>query len=217
MRSDNLYSRQQNLPLSIPQGVIVVGCGGTGSWVAIEFAMIGVRNIVLFDPDKLEESNRARLPFCAGRVGDDKVAVVRDYIQEIRPECNVIAIVEKATPEVLEELNRNLLPSLGATTLIDCTDNFKTQRSLYKHCVLKGYFYRRCGYDIPDGSFGHITISARIPEWGDLEDEETGYSNAPSFVVPASLAANMLVYNICCNGQEVSIDLKEIGIPILKK
>ncbi len=217
MRSDDLYSRQSNLALFIPLGVIVVGCGGTGSWVAIEFAMIGVKNIVLFDPDKLEESNRARLPFCAGRVGDDKVAVVRDFIQGIRPECNVIAMVERATPEILEELHATLFSSLDLLALIDCTDNFKTQRSLYKHCILKSYNYRRCGYDIPDNSFGHITISRRIPEWGDLEDEETGYSNAPSFVVPAALAASMLVYNLCCNGQEISIDLREIGIPILKK
>ena len=92
---NNLYARQAPMNLNIPPSVTIVGCGGIGSWVAILAAMSGVGTLYLFDPDVVEESNRNRLPFCQGSIGQPKVEVVKDFILSIRPDCIIASIAEK--------------------------------------------------------------------------------------------------------------------------
>lgn len=72
----------------------IVGCGGTGSAVAMLLARLGARNFVLIDPDAVEISNLNRLH--GARHSDaverkSKVAVVARHIQEIAPDAAVTA------------------------------------------------------------------------------------------------------------------------------
>ncbi len=71
----------------------IVGCGGTGSAVAEQLVRLGVRNITLFDPDVLSDSNITRVYGSgAADVGKLKIDTLAAYLKRIAPEtqCNLI-------------------------------------------------------------------------------------------------------------------------------
>jgi molybdopterin/thiamine biosynthesis adenylyltransferase len=203
---NNLYIRQIPLQLEVPPTVAVCGCGGIGSWVAIDAAMTGVSTIFLFDPDILEEHNRNRLPFCQGSIGKPKVEVIKNYISAIRPECSVIAVQDK-----LEGILLEIQLSLGAP-IIECTDSPKCQIAIYNACKKAGVRFIKAGYD---GT--HITVTGAVSGWIKASEQET-YAVQPSWVVPAQVVAALAIAKLCkYPDQETSLDISEIGIPILEK
>jgi hypothetical protein len=71
----------------------IVGAGGTGSAVAEQLVRLGVRNLILVDPDVLSESNVTRVyGSTPADVGRPKVAVLRDALMRIAPrlDCRII-------------------------------------------------------------------------------------------------------------------------------
>ena len=204
----DLYDRQQQIGLSIPENITIVGVGGIGSWVGILSAMSGVTNIYLFDPDVMEESNRNRLPFCQGSLNRPKVEVVADYIRAIRPEANVIAVAEKLDGVLLD------IQMTTTNIILDCTDSPKTQFMLYKRCKEnKSPIYIRAGYD---GT--NITVTSNVSGWIKTDVEEEAYTVNPSWVVPAVTVAALAVGKMLkYPDQEVSGDISEIGIAVLQR
>jgi molybdopterin/thiamine biosynthesis adenylyltransferase len=73
--------------------VVVVGCGGTGSHVAIQLAHLRVGQLTLLDDDRLEPSNLSRiLAATPGDVGRLKVEFLADICQKINNDLDVVAI-----------------------------------------------------------------------------------------------------------------------------
>src|SRR5216117_1071495 len=71
----------------------IIGLGGTGSVVAQQLAYLGVRNLLLIDPENVEESNLNRLVLASkSDVGKSKVDVARGGIQQIRQDAEVEAV-----------------------------------------------------------------------------------------------------------------------------
>jgi hypothetical protein len=76
--------------------VAIVGLGGGGSHIAQQSAHLGVSHFMLFDPDRVEESNLNRL---IGATAEDavsgtlKTTVARHLIQRINP-CAIVETVE---------------------------------------------------------------------------------------------------------------------------
>jgi len=203
----DLYDRQQQLNLNIPGSVTVVGCGGIGSWVAIDAAMSGVRNLYLFDNDVMEEHNRNRLPFCQGAINKQKVEVVRDFIMAIRPDAIVVAI-----PEKLEGILLQIQLSVS-NYIIDCTDSPKSQFIIYNACKKHGVPYIRAGYD---GT--HITVASNVSGWIKTDVETETYAVNPSWIVPAQIVAALAVGKMLkYPTQEIGLDISEIGIPVLQR
>jgi molybdopterin/thiamine biosynthesis adenylyltransferase len=61
----DLFCRQEAMPghrqtLLEAARIAVVGCGGLGSWIAMALARMGVRRLVLIDPDRFDRSNAPR-------------------------------------------------------------------------------------------------------------------------------------------------------------
>jgi len=211
MTDNLLYSRQQELNLNIPDNVCVAGCGGIGGNAAIELAMVGVKNLYLFDPDVLEESNRARLPFCQSSLNQPKVEVIRDYIACIRPDCLVVAVNTKLEGIFLEI-------QLGVSQwILDCTDSPRAQFTIYKACKEKGVNYVRAGYD---GE--HMTVTSNISGWVKSAtangEEQANYTINPSCRVTAMMPALLAVWKIIHSpNQEVSCNVSDIGIEVLMR
>jgi len=203
----DLYDRQQEIGLQIPNSITVAGCGGIGSWVAILSAMSGVPNLYLFDNDILEEHNRNRLPFCQGSLNQPKVEVVRNYIIAIRPGAIVVAI-----PEKLEGILLQIQLSVS-DFIIDCTDSPRAQFTIYNACKQHGVNFIRAGYD---GT--HITVTSNVNGWIKTDVEEEDYTVRPSWVVPAVTVAALAVGKMMKYfNQEVSLDIADIGIPVLMR
>lgn len=73
--------------------VVVLGCGGLGSWAATGLALSGVGRLTLIDDDTVELSNLNRqLLFQHRDVGRQKTVVAKESLKAINPELRVTTI-----------------------------------------------------------------------------------------------------------------------------
>lgn len=78
--------------------VAVVGAGGTGSAVAEQLARLGVGNLLLVDPDEIENTNLTRVYGSSpADVGQPKAEVLARHVQTIAPHVTVQSIVGRST------------------------------------------------------------------------------------------------------------------------
>lgn len=62
-------------------------------------------------------------------IGMPKVSSAKNMLQELNPHLNVVALEQKVTSELLDQL----LPT--ATVVLDCTDNFSSRHLINASCV----------------------------------------------------------------------------------
>lgn len=73
--------------------VAVLGAGGVGSFAMEALARVGIGRLVLIDKDVVDITNINRqLPALHSTVGKSKVAVMKERILDINPNCEVIAL-----------------------------------------------------------------------------------------------------------------------------
>lgn len=96
----------------------IVGLGGTGSIAAQQLAHLGVRSLVLIDPDHLEPTNLNRVVGTSeADLGQPKVDLARRHIQSIAPVAAVHTVVgDVVHAAVAKEL-------LEADLILCCTDS----------------------------------------------------------------------------------------------
>jgi hypothetical protein len=130
----DVYTRQSFLgknSTSIFENIRVgiVGLGGGGSHIAQQLAHIGVKNIVVFDDDKIEDSNLNRL--VGGQYNDleieaQKTSIANRLILGILPTANVVEIQEKwqSHPEELQKCD----------IVFGCVDTYIARQQLEAEC-----------------------------------------------------------------------------------
>jgi hypothetical protein len=80
--------------------VAIVGCGGTGSAVAEQLVRLGVRHLLLIDPEDLSATNTTRVyGSTPATVGRPKVEVAADHLQAIAPDLAVVTVADTVTDE----------------------------------------------------------------------------------------------------------------------
>ena len=78
--------------------VAVVGAGGTGSAVVEQLARLGVGDLLIVDPDIIEDTNLTRVYGSSPVVvGDPKAQVLARHVETIAPHVNVRSIVGRTT------------------------------------------------------------------------------------------------------------------------
>ena len=194
--AEAIYDRQKELPLNIPPAVSVIGVGGVGSWVALDMALVGVRKLVLVDPDTIEASNLNRTPFKLSQVGQYKVQALMELVLERRDDVNVIPL-----PKAVERLSREEKNMIKDTIVIDCRDTLEPVSGIPETPVTGGY----------DGLNITMMFSPKAKEiWG---DEPVRYRTIPSYVVPpqfiASLIVNYILNNISIK-DNITFNINEI-------
>jgi len=167
----NIYERQENLNLKIPKNAAIIGCGGIGSWLCINLALIGVENIIIFDPDRVEYSNLNRTLFRIRDIGKYKTTALKQLIEERRINCNIIAINKRYSNEKLE----NCL-------IFDCTDGINVPNAI------------KLGYDGLNYTIISNTSNAKV--WGGTE--QVRYTSVPSFLGTPQFLANIITNAIVC-------------------
>ena len=176
----NAYNRADGLNIRPPQTVTIIGVGGVGSWVAYYLAIAGCRDMVLIDPDTLEEHNLGRTPFKSWGVDQLKVEALAELIYETRPYVNLTLY-----PKRFEDLAPNEKQiALNCDDVLDCRDSVEIIPGV--HCPITG------GYD---GTGVTIHVAPNYDNiWG---DGEVRYRVTPSyFGAPAMIA--LLVVNYLC-------------------
>lgn len=165
----NINDRQKELIPDLSSEIsMVVGVGGIGNWLALNLALIGVKTLILIDPDTIEETNLNRTFFRLSDVGKAKVEALKEMILERRSDCIVITHQDYLT---LKHLNmyKNVY-------MFDCTDTLITREFVQNHReLLKDYI--KLGYDGFEGTICHDDFTSG--SWG--EDEMNSYRIVPSF------------------------------------
>ncbi len=118
----------------------VVGVGGVGSWAVEALARSGVGKLTLIDLDHIAESNINRqIHALESTLGASKVAVMRDRIAQISPDCKVQAIDDFLTVENIGAL----VP--GEAWLIDAIDQPRVKAALIAWARERGQRLITCG------------------------------------------------------------------------
>ncbi|ORY22027.1 putative mitochondrion protein [Naematelia encephala] len=113
--------------------VVVVGCGGVGSWCALMLLRSGVGRILLIDFDLTTLSSLNRHA-CATLedVGTPKVVAMQTYLRKVAPWAQIdiqVGLYRKGESEQWLE---------GADWVVDAIDNIETKVELLTHCHKNG-------------------------------------------------------------------------------
>jgi len=180
----NINDRQKNLiPNLSTEIAMVVGVGGIGNWLALDLALIGVKTLILIDPDTIEETNLNRTFFKLSDVGKAKVDALKEMILERRPDCIVITHQDYLTTKHLN-MYKNVY-------MFDCTDTLRTREFVQNHRdKLKDYI--KLGYDGFEGTVCHDDFDSG--SWG--EEENNSYRIVPSFFGTPQVLATLGIIEV---------------------
>jgi adenylyltransferase/sulfurtransferase len=127
--------------------VLVVGCGGLGSPIAVYLAMSGIGNIHLVDFDKVDVTNLHRQVFYSLEdVGKPKATALANFIKQRNPFTEVSFSTKSVTKDNVLQLIAN------ADIIVDGTDSLPTKYLLNDACVMQnkplvyGSLYKFDGY-----------------------------------------------------------------------
>lgn len=127
--------------------VLVVGCGGLGSPIAVYLASSGIGEIHLVDFDTVAVSNLHRqVMFTLDDVGNYKAEVLASFIKQRTPFTQVSFSTEAVKKHSVLELISNF------DIVVDATDSLPTKYMLNDACVLQnkplvyGSLYKFDGY-----------------------------------------------------------------------
>ena len=114
-----------------PVNLVLVGCGGTGSWLSITVARLArllvetkgktVRTYFI-DPDRVEPKNVYRQYFSDAEIGNYKAETLA-YRLSTALGVNITAVTDKFNPDRLSNLD-------GTVVVIGCVDNPQARKSL---------------------------------------------------------------------------------------
>jgi tRNA A37 threonylcarbamoyladenosine dehydratase len=108
--------------------VCVVGLGGVGGICAESLARAGVGKLVLIDKDTVEASNVNRQIVATTKtIGQVKSEALKKRIEEIAPQCEVIAL-----QAFYDESMNEQLASLHLDYILDCIDSLKSKKDLIR-------------------------------------------------------------------------------------
>ena len=181
--SDELYNRQKELNLNIPEEATILGLGGIGSWMAIYMALVGVKRLHLIDFDVIEKHNLNRTLFRDVDIDTQKTEAVLDLILERRLDTEVRIFNKR-----IEEFHTMELKDLGNSIILDCRDVLEELPE-----QLKDNQHIKLSYD---GLSITVMINPDYTKvWGN--EENNGYEITPSFLVPCSFLAGLATMLLC--------------------
>ena len=181
-----LESRQlQLVHKEVHEKFLVIGTGGVGFWFVVTMLAVNSHaKFIVFDDDRLEESNLERLPYPASYISMLKVDALKSWAQVIyqRGE-NVIAVPNLFHKDYFE----NAL-IFKPDCVIEASDDFDTQRSVYEYCNEKEMPFFKIGT-----INNRVTISTSVPNntWNSGAEEVSGVcgQNIPQWQPTQMLAA----------------------------
>lgn len=103
--------------------VTIVGCGATGSALALNFARLGVKGIILIDDDKVEAHNVANQMYTQADIGLPKAEVLRNLCTSVADEVHY-SLVERLPSKV----------KLSGHVFL-CVDSMKSRKEIYEKCL----------------------------------------------------------------------------------
>ena len=114
--------------------VAILGIGGVGSFAAEALARSGVGRLILVDKDVIDITNVNRqIHALLSTVGEPKVEMMKQRIQDINPECEIITHKMFYTEETFEKFFE-----IPLDYVIDASDTISYKIHLIKECRRRG-------------------------------------------------------------------------------
>lgn len=114
--------------------VAVIGLGGVGGYVVESLVRAGIENIIIVDYDIVDITNINRqIIALQDNIGSYKTLVVKNRINSINPNCNVIVINKK-----LDEFNTKELFHYNIDYIVDACDTVKVKEQLIFESIKRG-------------------------------------------------------------------------------
>lgn len=185
-----VFKRQRSLHLKQYPLLIVIGAGGTGSWVTYLSSLIGCFNtIIVVDNDYVEEHNLNRTPYRRSDIGKTKVRAIKEIVNDSR---NQVLLTEQDRwgwediAKTIKEAEENEMIT-SKVIVIDCSDNL----NIYKEVDTSLVTYFKLSYDGFLASIKHGTVGNY---W---ESDEGSYSFTSSYLVPPIMLAALAIGLLC--------------------
>lgn len=181
-----LMARQASIPLTYPDnGVIVVGCGGVGSWTAYFLGLAGVKKLWLFDPDILAIHNLNRIPLPPSEVGKFKSQALADLLLQVRPDISAIPLL------TFHPLAADQVGCAAADWLVCTTDTLASRTMAYDWAISHGVKYIEAAAEGDQGS-----AAGSPAEWATEAETQPGYASVPVWIGPSVAAAYFAVSHV---------------------
>ena len=191
---DLSYARAASLMLPVYESLrfVLVGCGGTGSWLAPSVARIARLQrdpgreveVIFFDHDEVEPKNIPRQNFCDAELGRNKAVTLAARFSA------AWGVEISAVPRRFNQ--DNFQPAYNSLTLlIGCVDNAAARKEMNKVADWLGAWWLDCGND---ESSGQVIVGSET-DAGGMEGAFTPSCKickklpAPSLVAPDLLQA----------------------------
>jgi len=109
----------------------IAGAGGLGSNCAVALARVGIRKLIICDFDVVSESNLNRQYFFRDQIGEKKVIALKENIQRIDPEVDII------TEDI--KLNENNIVDIykDCDIIVEAFDLAEMKQMLIETCLTK--------------------------------------------------------------------------------
>ena len=115
--------------------ITIVGLGGIGCPLSQYLVSSGLKNITLFDGDRIEKTNLGRqILYSLDDIGKYKSIIAKNRLLKTNPNCKITAYSENLT-----EKNINVL--LDADIIIDTSDDWHLSKLINKFCVKNSLKY----------------------------------------------------------------------------
>ena len=140
--------------------VVLVGVGGS-TGLALDLVRSGVGDVVLIDPDVVDEPNLGTQHALRADIGRPKVHAARDRLRDLDPALRVRAIqarVEELDDDVFAHLLTGGDPS--AVLLVGCTDSFEAQARVNRLALHFGV-PSLCAQLYQEGRGGELSFTAQ--------------------------------------------------------
>ena len=138
--------------------VAIAGLGGIGSFVSMQLAHLGVRDLVLIDDDRVEETNLNRLAGGGARdVGRSKVEVAAEYARKVNPDARVLPLQMN-----IREATRG---AADADVLFGCVDTDAGRLILNQLALAYMLPYIDCGSGIAAPGGAIAEAGGRVVVW----------------------------------------------------
>ncbi len=122
---------QHNLQKIQDSTVLIFGLGGVGGSAVEAIARSGYNTIILVDKDTVEESNLNRqLVALHSTINKPKVDILKQRIQDINPNCNVITYEMFYNFDTKDKIWKHKIDYV-----IDCIDTITFKIDIIKECI----------------------------------------------------------------------------------
>ncbi len=201
--------------------VVVLGCGATGTVIANHLARAGIGELVIVDRDFIELSNLQRQTLFDETdlaAALPKAIAAERKLRAVNSDLKIHGIVADINPDTIEDL------ILGATLVMDGTDNFET-RYLINDACLKHHLpwiytgvvggYGTTQTIIPNQTACLRCLMPNIPPPGTSATCETAGVVGPVVGVVASLSATEAIKLLVDQGEKnkglIHLDLWDLS------